>query len=85
MKVAIYLTFGLTFMFQLAFAQEPDNLKPRYGDVVKSKEYIEVDNLFIKEAVQMFGSRKVAAKKHAEYGWDYYYSGDLTTAMKRFN
>jgi hypothetical protein len=85
MKIAIYLTLGLTFMFQLAFAQEPDNLKPRYGDVVKSKEYIDDDNLFIKEAVQMFGSRKVAAKKHAEYGWNYYYSGDLTTAMKRFN
>jgi tetratricopeptide (TPR) repeat protein len=78
---------GLFFLFIIGFsiAQEPDNNAPRYGNVKKSQTYIDIDNKFISEVVQQFGSRKEAAKKQIEFGWDYLQRGDNVTAMKRFN
>jgi len=85
MKTSTYFVFYLLLIVQLTYAQEPNNLKPRYGDIVKSQEYIDTDNKFIDEVVKQFGTREIAAKKHVKFGWDYFRKGDLSTAMKRFN
>lgn len=85
MKNPIYLFFYLLLIVQLTNAQEPNNLRPRYGDIVKTQEYIDTDNKFIDAVVKQFGTREIAAKKHIEYGWNYFKKGDLNTAMKRFN
>lgn len=63
MKKAIYLIFCLMLIVQLTNAQEPNNLKPRYGDIVKSQEYKDADNKFIDAVVKQFETREIAAKK----------------------
>ena len=85
MKTSIYFLFYILLIVQLASCQKPDNLKPRYGDVVKSQEYIDLDNKFIDDVVKEFGTREIAAKKHLNFGWNYFKKGDFNTAMRRFN
>lgn len=85
MKRSAYLFFYLLLTVQLTNAQEPNNLKPKYGGIIKSQEYIDADNKFIDEVVEQYGTREIAAKKYIKFGWDYFRKGDLNTAMKRFN
>lgn len=85
MKTVFICTFVLFLFSNCSEAQKPDNTKPHYGNVIKTQDYIDLDNEFIQNAVNQFGSRKIAAKKHINFGWEYFGKGDYSTAMKRFN
>ncbi|MCB0804128.1 MAG: tetratricopeptide repeat protein [Flavobacteriales bacterium] len=63
------------------------NLIPMYGEpyIEKNKEYIEVDNEFLKKIDKDFELRSTAANQFVLLGLDYFYQGDLQTSMKRFN
>jgi len=62
----------------------PMNELPMYGGMEKTPMEIEADNWFI-EAVTKDQTREEASRETSEFGWQYYYKGDLKTAMKRFN
>jgi Tfp pilus assembly protein PilF len=85
MKITTICTLFLLLFTNCSEAQKTDSTKPHYGDVKKSQAYIDLDNEFIQDAIKQFGTRKVAAKQHVSFGWDYIRKGDFSTAMKRFN
>lgn len=61
------------------------NTLPMYGGVEKTAEQKAADEKLIQGAIEEMGSREEAAKLAVERGWEFYYSGDMDTAMKRFN
>lgn len=61
------------------------NTLPMYGGVKKTAEQKAADEKLIQDAIEEMGSREEAAKLAIERGWEFYYNGDLDTAMKRFN
>jgi len=56
-----------------------------YGRAKKCKGQIDADNEFIAQAEQNMPSRDSAARFYLMRAWQYYNSGDDSTAMKRFN
>lgn len=65
--------------------QRPDNTKPMYGEVPKSKEYQKIDDEFKLHCMRQFGSLGEAANAHIHFAWDYIARDESETAMKRFN
>ncbi|TDM00393.1 MAG: hypothetical protein C4K58_04080 [Flavobacteriaceae bacterium] len=62
------------------------NLLPMYGPGKKSPELIEIDNLFIQDALKSFeGDPAKASEYYTDKAWEYFWEKDLDTAMKRFN
>lgn len=63
------------------------NLIPMFGEpyVERGLDYIEADNEFLEIIDKDFDSRAAAATKFVHLGFDFFYKGDLRTAMKRFN
>ena len=62
-----------------------DNTLPMYGEVEKSKEHKEIDEKFIEDCLNQFGSIDSSVYVHIDNAWRYFYNNDLETAMKRFN
>jgi len=62
-----------------------DNKKPMYGEVEKSKEHKKIDQDFIQECLDQFGSIDSSVIVYTDIAWRYYYNNSLETAMKRFN
>ncbi|MBB2151344.1 tetratricopeptide repeat protein [Pedobacter gandavensis] len=60
-------------------------LLPKYSGVVKSEQYIEIDNRFIEAVTKQFGTKERASYVHSRWGMDYARKGDLKTAMNRLN
>ncbi|MCX2452107.1 tetratricopeptide repeat protein [Pedobacter sp. PLR] len=58
---------------------------PKYSGVVKSQQYIDIDERFIKEVTQQFGTKERASYVHSRWGMEYAQKGDLKTAMYRLN
>ncbi|WP_316820596.1 tetratricopeptide repeat protein [Pedobacter gandavensis] len=69
----------------IAQAQTDIRLLPKYSGVVKTKEYLEIDQRFIKEVTEQFGTKERASYVHSRWGMDYVRKGDLKTAMYRLN
>jgi tetratricopeptide (TPR) repeat protein len=65
--------------------QQPDNLKPMYGEVAKNEEYQAIDQRFINECIKQFGTKDSAVTRYTDQAWRYFYNNDMATAMKRFN
>jgi tetratricopeptide (TPR) repeat protein len=62
------------------------NLKPMYGNEIKSSEEIAADNRYVSEMLHLHNGDTVeAAKESARIGWYYFYKGVMDTAMYRFN
>jgi tetratricopeptide (TPR) repeat protein len=63
------------------------NLVPMYGDnlVNKTHEYTQADNEFIAFYDNKYSNRKIASEELILWGLDFFYNGQLQTAMKRFN
>lgn len=61
------------------------NLRPEYGNVEKSKEQIQLDQEFIKTALEQDGTNRKASEHMVQLGFSYLYRGDIKTAMRRFN
>jgi tetratricopeptide (TPR) repeat protein len=66
-------------------AETEINLQPEYGHAVKSQGQINADQKFIDEEVKQLGTRRQASEEMVRLGFDYFYKGDLVTAMYRFN
>jgi tetratricopeptide (TPR) repeat protein len=86
MKI-FYTAFLILIIFISCEAQEKevDNTKPLYGEIEKSKEHKEIDNKFIGECLEQFGSIDNSVNVQIDHAWRYYYNNDLKKAMKRFN
>ena len=61
------------------------NELPMYGRAKKCKEQIENDNQFLSGCRKPFPDNDSAVRHHVTRGWEFLNSGDLGTAMKRFN
>jgi tetratricopeptide (TPR) repeat protein len=62
------------------------NLKPMYGDKIKSEEEKAIDNKYISSELREYNNDTVkAVKETAREGWYYFYKGIIDTAMFRFN
>ena len=61
------------------------NLLPKYGEVKKCEQQIELDKEFILESEKQFKDRKKASEYYVSKGWEYFYNNDIDTSMKRFN
>lgn len=89
MTFSSFLSFGqTTYEDWIKQAEINIRLKPKYGNVEKTKEQIESDKKFIEETmkIEKFKGDKTMASNHMiELGFQYLYKGDLKTAMYRFN
>jgi tetratricopeptide (TPR) repeat protein len=86
MKYTILLvSFIIGLLSSRTYGQQPDNLKPMYGEVSKNDEYQELDQQFIKESIKKFGTTDSAVTVYIDHAWRYFYNNDMSTAMKRFN
>ena len=58
-----------------------------YGDLDRQSIPVlkAIDDAFIEGTTKEFGSRKEASRRAVAQGFRYYFQGDLSTAMKRFN
>ena len=64
----------------------PLNELPMFGEYKKTTWQVKVDDEFIRTAVSNFdGNRDAAAEYFARAGWNFYYQGNKSTAIKRFN
>lgn len=64
----------------------PVNDLPMYGEYEQTDWQVEADEKFIRTALPDFeGNREAAAEHFARVGWNLYYQGDKSTAIKRFN
>jgi tetratricopeptide (TPR) repeat protein len=62
------------------------NTLPKFGGEKKTPEQIKLDQDLIDWALKKAGGdARYAAEQAARVGWDYFYNGDSSTAMKRFN
>lgn len=69
-------------------AQQPDypiNELPMYGLCEKTADQKRADEKFIKQMTQRFQNRTDAADYFARVGWNAFYKGDRSLAIKRFN
>ena len=66
-------------------ADYPINERPMYGHLEKTAAQERADKKYIKYMTNRFHSRAEAADSAAKAGWDFYYKGDRSTAIKRFN
>ncbi len=69
-------------------AEKNIRLRPKYGNVEKTKEQIAADNTFLRETLeqkQFEGDRLAASNSMIEAGFNYLYNEDFKTAMYRFN
>ena len=66
-------------------ADYPINERPMYGHLTKTAAQKRADKKYIKYMTKGGRSRTVAADMPAKAGWDFYYKGDRSTAIKRFN
>ena len=66
-------------------ADYPSNELPMYGHRTKTAAQKRADKKYISYMTRHFDSRAEAADSAAKAGWDFYYKGDRTTAIKRFN
>lgn len=68
-----------------AHAKSDMRLLPKYSGLVKSKQYLEIDERFIKAVTTQFGTKERASYVHSRWGMEYAQKGDLKTAMYRLN
>ncbi len=77
-----------TYQEWAAQAETNIRLKPKYGNVKKTKEQQEIDRDFVEQTMKSSrynGDKTLASNQMIEVGFQYLYKGDLKTAMYRFN
>lgn len=77
-----------TYQEWAAQAEANIRLKPKYGNVEKTKEQQESDRGFVEQTMKSGrynGDKTLASDQMIELGFQYLYKGDLKTAMYRFN
>jgi tetratricopeptide (TPR) repeat protein len=84
---ALYTSILILTIFSSCQSQENkvDNTLPMYGEISKSKEHQEIDDEFIQDCLEQFGSVDSSVNVQIDHAWRYFYNDDLETAMKRFN
>jgi tetratricopeptide (TPR) repeat protein len=66
-------------------AEKEIRLNPKYGNAIKSSGQKAADQELIKSYVSLAGSRRKGAELLTKKGFEFLYSGNLRTAMYRFN
>ncbi len=66
-------------------ADYPINELPMYGHIQKTADQKRADTRYIKYMTEGGRSREAAADSAARVGWNMFYRGDCSTAIKRFN
>jgi tetratricopeptide (TPR) repeat protein len=86
----VYITFN-SFAQQISYKQWQElakneiNLQPEYGNVKKDQGHIDEDEKFKKQVLEADGTLTKGSEHLISLGFKYLYSGDLQTAMRRFN
>ena len=62
-----------------------NSLLPMYGGLVKNQEQMSADQKFLDQILATGSSRDEASLEVEKLGWQYFWDGDLDTAIKRFN
>jgi tetratricopeptide (TPR) repeat protein len=81
---AVAVIAGL-LAFQVAADPLPLNQQPMYGGQEKTEAMGKADEEFLAKITSMGFTRESGSKKSVELGWQYFFKGDVTTAMMRFN
>jgi hypothetical protein len=84
-KRLAWVTVTMALVSTLCCAERPASELPMYGSAPLSTEIQEINDQFIRWAVQEFGTREKASRDAATRAWRCFYENDLSTAMKRFN
>lgn len=65
----------------------PENINtlPMYGRAAKCEAQLEFDRTFFRETDSLFKDRQTASQYYAGKGWEYFYSQEYETSIKRFN
>ncbi|MDO8747830.1 MAG: tetratricopeptide repeat protein [Candidatus Omnitrophota bacterium] len=61
------------------------NELPMYGGIERTSEQKEIDDRATKKVIEYAGNKETALKQTITLAWQYYYNGDIKTAIKRFN
>jgi tetratricopeptide (TPR) repeat protein len=90
-------TLLLSLIFLSSFAQQISydefkeeakteiNLRPEYGNAVKSQAQIDEDNKFVTLVLQQDTTHRKGSDHLVQLGFSYLSRGDMKTAMRRFN
>jgi tetratricopeptide (TPR) repeat protein len=82
-----YTTFGqqITYNQWKTEAETNIRLQPKYGNAIKTEGQKKADEELINEYLSREGTHRKASELLIKLGFDYFYKGDLKTAMYRFN
>ena len=87
----LLLIFQSSFSQPISYKQWREEAKsnirllPEYGNVRKPKELLEMDQELIQGEVKQYGTHRKASDTLISFGFNNIYSGDIRTAMYRFN
>ncbi len=87
----IVLIFNSSFAQQMSYeqwkksAETEINLRPEYGNVVKSQGQLDEDKTFIDLVLKQDTTYRKGSDHFVRLGFTYMAKGDLETAMRRFN
>lgn len=59
--------------------------QPQYGETPLTAEVQKINDKFIQEVTQAYGSKERALEEALKWAWKLYEQGDYSTSMKRFN
>lgn len=83
-----FYTLALLFtMFSSCQSQnnKVDNTMPMYGETEKNEKFKQIDEEFIKNSLEKFGSIDSAVNVHIDHAWRFFYNDNEELAMQRFN
>lgn len=63
----------------------PVDQQPMYGGQERTEAMKKADDEFLEKVASMGYTRESGSAKSVELGWQYFFKGDIATAMRRFN
>ncbi|MDD5772987.1 MAG: hypothetical protein PHX78_05920 [bacterium] len=91
MKNKIILIYLLPILFlgcssdSVVSRKRQYNEEPLFGNIEKTDYQKQADTRFIQEVITESGNKEAATGNTLKSAWNYYYKGDYSLAMKRFN
>lgn len=76
---------GLLVAFRSEAEPLPPNQQPMYGGIEKTEAMKKADEDFFATVANMGHTRESGSKKSVDLGWQYFFRGDVATAIQRFN
>ncbi len=79
------MVFCIIGIFCGCASEVPSNEKPMYGNVPFTERQQKLNEQFIQNVILEAGGKEVGSERAIKLAWQYCYSGDPKTGMKRFN